>query len=132
MLKEFGCDTAFIRLPEGSTRINVKINAGEETEINGQGPVITEEAQSALFEQLDAYQVQGDGQKLLENGNWLYADLVIPYTKEKTAAVCERGTFAPEQQLRIYNTDGQFTGIYAWKQEEKRLKPVKMFLGKEQ
>lgn len=54
MLKEFGCDTAFIRLPEGSTRINVKINAGEETEINGQGPVITEEAQSALFEQLDA------------------------------------------------------------------------------
>ena len=54
MLKEFGCDTAFIRLPEGSTRINVKINAGEETEINGQGPVITEEAQSELFEQLDA------------------------------------------------------------------------------
>ena len=54
MLKEFGCDTAFIRLPEGSTRINVKINAGEETEINGQGPLITEEAQSALFEQLDA------------------------------------------------------------------------------
>lgn len=54
MLKEFGCDTAFIRLPEGSTRINVKINAGEETEINGQGPVITEEAQRALFEQLDA------------------------------------------------------------------------------
>ncbi len=54
MLKEFGSDTAFIRLPEGSTRINVKINAGEETEINGQGPVITEEAQSALFEQLDA------------------------------------------------------------------------------
>lgn len=54
MLKEFGCDTAFIRLPEGSTRINVKINAGEETEINGQGPVITEEAQQALFEQLDA------------------------------------------------------------------------------
>lgn len=54
MLKEFGCDTAFIRLPEGYTRINVKINAGEETEINGQGPVITEEAQQALFEQLDA------------------------------------------------------------------------------
>lgn len=54
MLKEFGCDTAFIRLPEGSTRINVKINAGEETEINGQGPVITEEAQQSLFEQLDA------------------------------------------------------------------------------
>ena len=76
--------------------------------------------------------MQGDVHKLLETGNCLFADLVIHYKKEKTAAACERGTFAPEQQLRIYDTDGQFTGIYAWKQEEKRLKPVKMFLGKEQ
>ena len=37
MLKEFGCDTAFIRLPEGSTRINVKINAGEETRSTDRG-----------------------------------------------------------------------------------------------
>ena len=86
-----------------------------------------------MFEQLDAYQVQGDGQKLFRKRQFgFYADLVIPYKKEKTAAACERGTFVPEQQLRIYDTDGQFTGIYAWKQEEKRLKPVKMFFGKEQ
>ena len=73
--------------------------------------------------------MQGDGQKLLENGNWLYADLVIHNTKEKTAAACERGTFVPEQQLRIYDTDGQFTGIYAWKLDLLPLMPVKMFLG---
>ena len=54
MLLEFGTKTDFIPLADGQTRINVKINAGQETEINGQGPVITEEAQSALFEQLDA------------------------------------------------------------------------------
>ena len=35
------------------TRINVKINAGEETEINGQGPRISEEAIGKLYEKLD-------------------------------------------------------------------------------
>ena len=87
-----------------------------------------ERTRSGNFKAEDAYRLS----ELEENGNWLYADLVIPYKKEKTAAACERGMFEPEQQLRIYDTDGQFTGIYAWKQEEKRLKPVKMFLGKEQ
>lgn len=39
-LRENGIQTDFIWLPEGLTRINVKIKAGEETEINGQGPAI--------------------------------------------------------------------------------------------
>ena len=42
-----------MRLGDGFSRINVKIKAESETEINGQGPVITEEAQRALFEKLD-------------------------------------------------------------------------------
>ena len=42
MLEEFGCETDFIPLKEGNSRINVKINAGTETEINGQGPEIPE------------------------------------------------------------------------------------------
>lgn len=42
----------FIRLPDGMTRINVKVKADSETEINGNGPVITEEARRQLFEQL--------------------------------------------------------------------------------
>lgn len=53
MLKESGCYTDFIVLEEGLTRINVKINSDEETEINGQGPVITEEAIEKLYMKLD-------------------------------------------------------------------------------
>lgn len=53
MLEEFGCDTDLIPLQEGFTRINVKINAGEETEINGQGPPIGEKALHALYGKLD-------------------------------------------------------------------------------
>ena len=53
MLHSFGITDDFVSLDDGFSRINVKIKAESETEINGQGPVITEEAQRALFEKLD-------------------------------------------------------------------------------
>ncbi len=53
MLKERGISTDFIPLPEGMSRINIKLNAGEETEINGTGPVIPPPYLDALFEKLD-------------------------------------------------------------------------------
>jgi len=52
-LQEFGCNSDFIQLPTGMSRINVKIKAGQETELNGQGPRITESALQQLFSQLD-------------------------------------------------------------------------------
>ncbi len=42
-----------IHLPEGNSRINVKVKHGDEREINGQGPVITEEENNELFAKLD-------------------------------------------------------------------------------
>lgn len=48
-----GVNADFIRLPEGLTRINVKIKASVETEINGQGPHIPAEALEELFQKLD-------------------------------------------------------------------------------
>lgn len=55
-LKESGCVTEFIHLKEGMTRINVKIHSDTESEINGQGPAIPEEAVEALFEKVDRLQ----------------------------------------------------------------------------
>lgn len=52
-LASLGICTDFIHLPEGNSRINVKVKHGEETEINGQGPLITEEAIDELFNKLD-------------------------------------------------------------------------------
>ena len=52
-VESLGLKADFIRLPEGNTRINVKVKHGDETEINGQGPVITGEALEALFARLD-------------------------------------------------------------------------------
>ena len=47
-----GVNTDFIHLESGCSRINVKIKAGEETEINGQGPMISESAAAQLYGKL--------------------------------------------------------------------------------
>ncbi len=52
-VKNMGVSTDFIKLPEGMSRINVKIKAEQETEINGQGPKISMEQVEKLFEKLD-------------------------------------------------------------------------------
>ncbi len=52
-VKNMGVATDFIKLPEGMSRINVKIKAEQETEINGQGPKISMEQVEKLFEKLD-------------------------------------------------------------------------------
>ncbi|WP_251423833.1 1-phosphofructokinase [Veillonella agrestimuris] len=53
-LNEFGVSENFIRLKEGLTRINVKVKAStEETEINGRGPIVSDEELQALYDQLD-------------------------------------------------------------------------------
>ena len=52
-LQAAGMTTRFIHV-DGMTRINVKVKAREETEINGIGPVITDAAMQALYAQLDA------------------------------------------------------------------------------
>ena len=47
-----GITTDFIHLEQGMTRINVKIKAGQETELNGAGPDIPERAMEQLEAQL--------------------------------------------------------------------------------
>lgn len=65
-LADAGIDTDFVRLDRGNSRINVKIKASEETELNGQGPDIDDKALSALFEKLDSL---SDGDTLVLAGS---------------------------------------------------------------
>lgn len=65
-LADMGIDTDFVRLNNGNSRINVKIKATEETELNGQGPDIDDKAISALFEKLDKL---SDGDTLILAGS---------------------------------------------------------------
>lgn len=52
-LHKKGVRTDFIWLDQGLTRINVKIKADTETEINGQGPAVSRQAYEALLCKLD-------------------------------------------------------------------------------
>ncbi len=52
-ISAMGITSDFVRLKKGNSRINVKIKADDETELNGQGPDIDDEALSKLFGKLD-------------------------------------------------------------------------------
>ena len=65
-LADMGINTDFVRLDSGNSRINVKIKAAQETELNGQGPDIDDKAISALFEKLNRL---SDGDTLILAGS---------------------------------------------------------------
>lgn len=58
-VSEKGVETDFVRLENGFSRINLKIKSNEETELNGQGPVISGSDVTKLFEKLDRLE-EGD------------------------------------------------------------------------
>ena len=55
-VKTMGVKTDFIQLKNGLSRINVKIKAEQETEINGQGPDIKKDELQQMFDKLDKLQ----------------------------------------------------------------------------
>ncbi len=66
LMEENGVVADFIGVQEGRTRINVKLRSAEETEINGQGPVISEENIRQLYDKLEKLQ---DGDVLVLAGS---------------------------------------------------------------
>ncbi len=52
-LTKEGIKTDFVRLDRGNSRINIKIKAVQETELNGKGPKVDTSAKEQLFEKLD-------------------------------------------------------------------------------
>lgn len=53
ILEEKGINTNFKKVKSGISRINIKLKSSEETEINGQGPVISSDDVQALYGRLE-------------------------------------------------------------------------------
>ena len=66
LLADTGVDADLVHVKAGFTRINAKIKAVEETELNGQGPRIAPEDVDALFSKLD---VLGQDDTLVISGS---------------------------------------------------------------
>ncbi len=58
-LHQLGCNTDFVHLSHGLTRINVKLCADETTDVNARGPEISAQELAMLYEKLDRL-VKGD------------------------------------------------------------------------
>lgn len=90
MLQEKDISTDFIHVEKGTSRINVKLRAQKETEINGQGPQIESADIKKLYEKLDQLQ---DGDILVLAGSIpdtmpesMYMD-IMDYLKEKNLKI---------------------------------------------
>lgn len=91
-LKNEGIETAFLKVDQ-DTRINVKIKSQEETEINGQGPMISQEQLEALKAKLS--QLTSDdtvvfaGSAPANLGNAVYKELIPLVRKSGAQVVCD-------------------------------------------
>lgn len=90
MLEVNGVNADFIEVEEGLTRINVKIRAQQESEINGMGPAIKESDIKKLYEKLDNIK---DGDILVLAGSipavmpeTMYSD-IMEYLKDKDVKI---------------------------------------------
>ena len=71
----------------------------------------------AVFGKVRAVTVNEKGRKMVQNGNRLTAaQLAVPVQ------------FTDKEQIRVYDSEGKFYGIYDYHKAERTLKPVKMFL----
>ncbi|BBE40415.1 1-phosphofructokinase [Streptococcus dysgalactiae] len=91
-LKNEGIETAFVKVDQ-DTRINVKIKSQEETEINGQGPMISQEQLEALKAKLS--QLTSDdtvvfaGSAPANLGNAVYKELIPLVRQSGAQVVCD-------------------------------------------
>ena len=95
LLEVQGIRTDFIDIPEGISRINMKIRSQVESEINGMGPAIREQHIAALYQKLDQLQ---DGDVLVLAGSIpsgmpdsMYRD-IMAYLKEKKLKIAVDAT----------------------------------------
>lgn len=113
-----GCMESLLRLQVGRFQLEDSLKLEEIRSLYEEGRL--EEALipvDDMFGQYPAVQVQERYQKLIDNGNPFHADQV--------AGGVETGW----ETVRVYNEQGKFYGIYRYIPEEKRYRPVKMFLG---
>lgn len=73
----------------------------------------------AMFPECRSVDVKEAGNQYLYNGN--------PFS---LSFVKKREKYEPEEQVRVYDAQGVFVGIYRYRQEEKMFRLEKMFYEK--
>lgn len=129
-----GCMANLKRIRTGNFSIDSAITLGQLEKIRDKGEV--ENYLVSVEDVLDIYpkaQVQEKFEKLLYNGNPLLTFQLEISSKPKIQGATTKKNQEKEKdiknkKLRIYDTKGNFIGLYAYIEEKKQWKPEKMFL----
>lgn len=106
MLASFDVKSDFVHLSSGDTRINVKINAGNETEINARGPQITHRDVGALLSVISSLK---DGDTLIISGS------VPPQLSDTVYADIASSISAKNVNMIVDTTGKYLTNILKYK-----------------
>lgn len=72
-----------------------------------------------MFQDLPAIHTLPEYDRLVHNGNWFLAEQALP----------ESAVLALAPRARVYDSQGQFIGVYQYMEEKQRYQPQKIFLG---
>lgn len=72
-----------------------------------------------MFQDIPAIHTLPEYDRLVHNGNWFLAE----------QALAESAVLALAPRARVYDSQGQFIGVYQYKEEKQRYQPQKIFLG---
>ena len=119
--QKLGCGGAMQSLQRtkvGRFRLEDALTLGELQQLKDSGELerVVQPVDS-LFEETPVLHVTAEAARLLENGNALFP-----------AQFAETVTPEPERWVRVYRPDGRFAGIYAYEEQKRWYRPVKMFL----
>lgn len=119
--QKLGCGGAMQSLRRtkvGRFRLEDALTLGELQQLKDSGELerVVQPVDSVFEESLSLH-VTAEAARLLENGNALlpaqFAETVMP---------------EPERWVKVYRPDGRFAGIYAYEEQKRWYRPVKMFL----
>lgn len=75
-----------------------------------------------IFQDLPVVATLPEFDKLVHNGNWFLAEQAVTAGQEETIP-------ATVPRARVYDSEGQFIGVYQYSEEKQRYQPQKIFLG---
>lgn len=70
-----------------------------------------------MFQKYEAVTVSTEAQKLVDNGNRIPCDYILDFTENSM-----------EERVRLYDANKRFIGLYAYIEENKEYKPIKIFM----
>lgn len=117
---ELACMTSLKRTVVNDFKVEDSYTVSELTDMKNQGRLLEAvRPTDMVFMEYKGIYVKKDYKKYIDNGNRLYPDWIDAETL----------SFEDGEIVRVYNTEGNFTGLYSYIEADEGFKPYKMFIG---